>query len=242
MAKLPLATRLRYLGRKIGLDVHRFSLAAHPDPLIRFLSQFGIQRVLDVGANEGQFGAFLRSQGYHGQIVSFEPNPDAFGELSKLAARDNAWDAWNVGLGSQQGQMTMNVAEYSPYSSLLKPTTDLLRRDQKAQLVGQQVVFIDTLDAMCESQVECDDRTLLKIDTQGYELPILRGASTTLRRVCGVQLEISVRNIYHQQPLIEEIMPHMRSLGFAVYSLHCNSVDRQTGELLEVDGIFFRPR
>jgi FkbM family methyltransferase len=240
MPELALATRLRYLGRKLGLDVHRFSPATHPEPLCRFLHQFRILRVLDVGANEGQFGLFLRRQGYRGRIVSFEPNPDAFGELCKLASRDKAWEAWNIGLGSEPGQMTLNVAELSQYSSLLKPTTELIKRDRTAQLVREQVVVIDTLDRLCESQVVCDERSLLKIDTQGYELQVLHGASATLRNVCGVQLELSVRNLYDQQPLIEQMIPHMRRLGFAVYSLNCGSVDRRTGELLEVDGIFFK--
>jgi FkbM family methyltransferase len=50
-----------------------------------FIENRGINLVLDVGANVGQFGLSLRNRGYAGQIMSFEPVSDAFNELKKVA-------------------------------------------------------------------------------------------------------------------------------------------------------------
>ena len=51
------------------------------ETLSRFLSDFRVDCVFDIGANTGQYGARLRQTGYRGLIVSFEPNPSAFAKL-----------------------------------------------------------------------------------------------------------------------------------------------------------------
>ena len=76
--------------RTVGLEVSR----AQPN-LIDFLQSRSVDCVLDVGANEGQFGRWLRNHGYSGRIISFEPISAAYQLLLAEAAGDVSWEARN---------------------------------------------------------------------------------------------------------------------------------------------------
>lgn len=238
MSLLPITTKLRYLARHFGLDIHRFSPETHPDPLFRFLHCYRVERVFDVGANEGQFGSFLRRQGYKGEIISFEPNPEAFERLKRNAAGDDHWQCFNLGFGTAPGIAELNVSEYSAYSSLLGQSAALGALDAKARVVRKVRVQIETFDRFIRNHGISASNALLKIDTQGFEKAVLEGAVSALQELRGVQLELSLKNIYEGQPLIEEMIPCMKQRGYALYAFNAGLSDRNTGELLETDGIF----
>ena len=62
------------------------------------------QCVLDVGANEGQYGQQLRDIGYAGWIVSFEPVADVFQSLARVAAGDSRWLTFPLAVGSMSSR------------------------------------------------------------------------------------------------------------------------------------------
>src|SRR5262245_16825242 len=91
--------------RFLGFELHRYSIqtsaAAQLDHLISYL---GIDLVLDVGSNIGQYARELRSHGYRGRIVSFEPSEAAHTELVKAAQGDAGWSvASRMALGRASG-------------------------------------------------------------------------------------------------------------------------------------------
>lgn len=78
----------------LGLHVARRGSSwqlVEPDQLRRFLTSFGVDCVFDVGANEGQYATMLRSIGYSGLIISFEPNPIVAAIARLRASRDRLW-------------------------------------------------------------------------------------------------------------------------------------------------------
>lgn len=89
---------------KLGYDVTRFEAASHPIARRKnFLRAFGIDTVLDVGANTGQFALTLRNDlGYAHTILSFEPLSSAFDQLQSRAAADRRWQAFHHGLGDRE--------------------------------------------------------------------------------------------------------------------------------------------
>jgi len=115
--------------RHLGFDIHRLSVDANPSyRLLRALNRFGVDLVFDVGANTGQFATELRSVGYRGRIVSFEPLPDAHQVLSAAAARDSNWTVHSRGaLGDVDGEIEMNIAGNSASSSVLPTLRRILR-------------------------------------------------------------------------------------------------------------------
>jgi hypothetical protein len=105
---------LRVLRHRAGVDLVR----ARKNPNITdFIDNRGINLVLDVGANTGQFGRWLRRRGYAGQIISFEPVREAFRELEITTRGDDLWTIFNIALGASRGVMTINVSKNSKFSS-----------------------------------------------------------------------------------------------------------------------------
>jgi hypothetical protein len=70
------------------------------------------------GANVGQLAALLRSTGFSGRIVSFEPLPEAFDALSRRASRDSYWEARQIAVGERAGTPPSTFRETSYSSSL----------------------------------------------------------------------------------------------------------------------------
>ena len=62
-----------------------------------------------------------------------------------------------------------------------------------------------------------------------------------LSRVVGLQLELSMVPLYDGQPLIDDLIGSVRTMGFVLMSLEPDFYDQSTGQLLQADGIFFRP-
>ena len=101
---------LKRRAHRFGLDIVQYrsarSLAGHTEALLSGLS---VSCVLDAGANVGRYGSFLRSCGYTGQIVSFEPVADVFAQLRRRATGDAKWLTVNTALGTESGSATINV-------------------------------------------------------------------------------------------------------------------------------------
>ena len=99
----PIVQWVRKCVRSRGFDIVWYR------PLNKLLAHHGVNVVLDVGANQGQYAIELRRQSYRGRIVSFEPQPDVFNLLQTRARGDNQWQTINIGLGDQDGELEMNI-------------------------------------------------------------------------------------------------------------------------------------
>ena len=210
---------------------------------MRLLTTYGINAVLDIGANTGQYAQQLRELGYRGRILSFEPLSSAFAELSRTHARmpDN-WEITQLALGDRAGRAVLNVAANSYSSSILRmlPTHRISAPD--STFIGHEDVAIDTLDSIIESRVNSSEKLFVKSDTQGYEAKVLAGASRHLNRILGIQVEMSLVPLYEGERLLAEMIRYLAERGFTLMSLEPGFVSPTTGQLLQTDGVFFRDR
>lgn len=189
--------------------------------------------VLDVGAFRGDFARACRSAWPRVEVVSFEPlepRPD-----------DAAW-AWNaVALGAEAGRRTINRCEFVPSSSLL-PMADLHKTAFPYAAASEPVeVDVVRLDDLAADELDGDPRRkLLKVDVQGSELDVLRGAERTLREVDGVVLEVSWEVLYHGAPTFAELDLALADAGFR----HLRRVEElrhpRTRALLQSDEVWLR--
>jgi FkbM family methyltransferase len=200
-----------------------------------------ISLVLDIGANRGQYGRFLRDNiGYQGRIVSFEPLRDAFGLLKKTAASDPLWECHNNAFGDVNGTATINVSANSHSSSLLPVSARTLEIEPSVSYVGTQEVAVYRLDAVLDQFARPSDRIFLKVDTQGYELKILDGALGVINRFVLIQLETSFFEVYQGETLIGDMIKYLDYIGYRVVSIEPGWENPATGELLQADVIFGR--
>jgi FkbM family methyltransferase len=207
----------------------------------RILAWQQIDVVLDVGANAGQYGSALRRAGFGGRIVSFEPLTEAFARLAAMAEHDPLWDCRQLALGAQPGPARLNVSADLEASSMLPMEERHVRHWPPSAYVGVEDIAVERLDSIAPTLGLRDRRTYLKLDVQGYELEVLRGAETTLDCVCAIEAELSLVALYGGGPLLEEVVQYVDCRGFELVSIEGITEEPETGQMLQLDGIFVRP-
>jgi len=233
---------IKRIAQYFGFEIRRYSVEKSDKArLAVMLQEHDIDVVLDVGANVGLYGESLRDCGYKGRIVAFEPLSDAYEKLLKRASADILWDVGPRGaIGDQDGELEINIASNSTSSSLLPMLDSHVAAAPHSKYLSMEKTPVRTLDSVAKKYLHQDSKLFLKIDTQGYESQVLNGATNTINKARGVQLEISLVPLYEGQDLYFEIVERMRSLGFSIWGISTVLVNTRTGRLLQIDAIFFR--
>jgi hypothetical protein len=102
-------------------------------------------------------------------------------------------------------------------------------------------VRLATLDSVGLPFIADSRASFLKIDAQGFEARILKGARSLIQRIHGVQLELSLTPLYVGAPTFQEMFAELVALGFEAHALLPGFSDSHSGRMLQVDGVFFRP-
>jgi FkbM family methyltransferase len=233
----------RQILRRSGYELHRFLPTTSPDAqLARVLETFAIDLVLDVGANIGQYGRLLRSLGYRGGIVSFEPLAAAHAGLSAAAAHDPGWTAAPRGaIGARPGTLAINIAGNSASSSLLDMLDTHRAAATESAYVGTESVEVSRLDDAAAPFIGDARRIMVKVDTQGYEQQVLDGGPQTIAAAVAVQLELSLAPLYAGQPDFAAMIAAITARGFALWAIWPGFADPGSGRILQADAIFARP-
>lgn len=230
--------------RGVGYDLIQYRPSSSDSAKLKALMRhLGIDLVLDVGANEGQFATELLRSGYRGRIVSFEPLREAHARLQQAAAREPRWTVHErCAIGDTDGEVQIHVAGNSVSSSIRPMLEQHAQSAPESRYVGQEAVPLRRLDAAAAPHLGDAREVYLKIDTQGYEAAVLRGAPQLLQRVRAVQLELSLVPLYEGQELWQHFLALMQAQGFVVWTLLPGFVDPASGRSLQVDAVFVRPR
>ena len=224
----------RQVNRLTGLDVVRVSHVA------QVLEQYGIHAIIDVGANEGDFGALMRSLGFRGPIYSFEPVAEAFEVLHGRALRDGNWQAFNYALGAQDGTAQINVSRFSQFSSI-REATSYGKSWENMVVERKQDIEIKTVDGLFGSGVlGREEKYFLKMDTQGYDLEVFKGARASLPKLCCMLSELSLIPLYKDMPNYLEALETYSRAGFLVSGLY-PITRHQSLALNEVDCMMVKP-
>ena len=193
---------------------------AHLLGLRRWLDRARVDLVIDVGGNIGQFASALRYIGYRGDILSFEPIPDAFAALSHRMRGDDRWHGIQIAIGDHVGEETFNIMAETVYSSFRSRVT---QNQNSTDTVREKIIVpVQTLKNVIDEMnlISRLSRTLLKSDTQGYELSVFYGLGEYIDLVRLIQCEMSSIPIYVGSPFMTEIIDflhghHFQSVSFA---------------------------
>ncbi len=235
-----LSKYLRSIVRFFGIDLVRFSSTAD-NRRAKLLQYYDIDLIIDVGANSGQYAKSSRADmGFKGRIISFEPISEVFSDLERISKNDKNWDVFNFALGDVNGSEKINISKNSHSSSLLTMLDSHLRAAPESVYIGSEIIEIKTLDSVFEDLCSVNKNIFLKIDTQGYESRVLRGAENILSSIDTIQLEMSLVPLYEGELTFIDMCQYLYEKGYTLIGLESGFGDHLSGQLLQVDGIFHR--
>lgn len=212
--------------------------------LKRFLNEFNIDCVFDVGANEGQYVTMLREIGYKGTIISFEPIPNAVEILRNKSISDSKWIVEQAALDSVVRKMTFNIMVGSQFSSLHLPSDKEIDIFKNQNVVCEKLTIdTSTLKEMFtkyEHKLNFK-RPFLKMDTRGHDLSVAQGAQDELQRFIGLQSELSIKKIYEDSSDYRTTLDFYASQGFELSALVPNN-QGHFPRLIEIDCIMYNKK
>jgi FkbM family methyltransferase len=233
----------RAMKRAVRALGYELMTAQRADPattcLLHVLHDRGIDAVIDIGANEGQFARGLRRAGYNGELYSFEALTSAHAKLSAAAARDPQWHVMpRMALGNSDGTANINVAAHAEASSLL-PTADVLTRlVPQAVYMSAEPVQVRRLDSL--GVPSAGRQALLKIDVQGFEMNVLEGATATLEATDAILIEMSFLTLYQGQVLARDLWNWLHERSFDLWRLDPMFTVGGSYRFAQADGLFVR--
>jgi FkbM family methyltransferase len=219
---------------RLGFEIHRrrpYGTDAHRD-ITNILGEQQAAVIFDVGANVGQTALAFSREFPAATIHSFEPSPEAFTTLASSVAGHGRILTHQIAFGPQSGKSTM----YLTRSTL---TSSMLRTSEKAEsflgdLVhdsGQVEVTVSSVDDFLREQ-KIPHVDLLKLDVQGFELEVLKGAAASLRdnRVSLIMTEVNFVDLYERQVFFHDIYAELMRHKYQLVGLYHG--DYRTGPFL----------
>ena len=178
------------------------NVLAATDHKISGIGTHDYKTVLDVGASRGQFALVARAMWPQCKIVCFEPLPEAVAKLKQVFVNDQNVIIHETALGDRATLSKLNVSGRDDSSSLL-PIGRQAREYPGTAAAGVLEVPVNRTSDYID---DCLAPILLKIDVQGCELEVLRGAAPKLDRIDSVLCECSFVELYDGQPLIGAVV------------------------------------
>jgi len=231
---------IQALAHKVGLEIGRFPPRYRLRRTGELLMRLGIDVVVDIGANGGQYACGLRDiGGYRRRIVSLEPASAAFARLQAACQDDPAWDCRRLAVMDRDGEMTLQIAVSDDLNSF-NLSSGLGRAALPAIAArAQETVPTARLDSIYEELVG-DSTAFLKIDVQGSESFVLTGAQRSLKRIVGLQLELPLVPIYERQASASELISRLEEAGLGMVGVEPLFFDSQIGLNVEFDALFLQ--
>jgi FkbM family methyltransferase len=212
-----------------------------PAQLAAVLAHEGVDAVIDVGANVGQYGRMLRSQGWQGPILSFEPLAKPREALARAAAGDPLWRlAPPLALGDTDGEVRIAQSAESDMSSILEQSALLRSISPSSAVVARQTVASARLDGQGHLLESTWRRLHLKVDVQGYEPQVVAGAAALLPRIATIQLELALLPVYEGERGWREMVDRLDGLGFAPALVLPGYFERKLARMVQIDMVFAR--
>lgn len=171
--------------------------------------------VVDVGANHGAFTDAVRRLEPRSRVLAVEPEPGNVARLEERFRGDDAVTVVACAASDQAGTATLNVTAGTEFASLHAPRSSLADSYGDAtRLVDRREIATAPLDDLVDGPVE-----VLKVDVQGHELALLRGAGATLERTAVVLIEVLFVSHYEGDATFGAVDEALRAHGFTLAGL-----------------------
>ncbi|MBW8015820.1 MAG: FkbM family methyltransferase [Planctomycetes bacterium] len=205
--------------------------------------------LIDIGARWGLQRPWNNFPEKHLRYFGIDADAEECKRLN-LINKDNASFVYcPAAVLDKETDETLYLTEEEGCSSVYKPNNQIINRyffKEQWKIKKEIKIRTTTLNnVFLENKIDPD---FIKIDTQGSELNILKGAENHLDQVLGLELEVEFLDLYKDQPLFSDIDSFVREKGFELFDLNrywanrCNSSKHHLnrGQIVFGDAIYFR--
>lgn len=239
--KIFIVTYLQKIFNFFGIQVQRKNKNVNIDSALEEqlrLAGKNIKCIFEVGAADGRDCLTYAARCPDATIFAFEPLPQNFDKLKNNTSNEPRIITTNAALSNTSGTSSFYITALDDASSLLPSKKTNSTFDKYMASKSTIDVKTTTIDDECKkNKIKCID--ILKLDTQGFELPILKGAQIMLeeKAVKVIYTEVQFIQLYENASLFHEIVSFLESKNYKLHNIY-NLVHNQDGQLAWGDAIF----
>ena len=185
--------------------------------------------IIDIGANKGQTIVFFKKIFPKIKIFAFEPSK-TYKFLKKKYQNDKNINLSNIAIDKKKGKRKFyyhkfksnDISELSGFYKINKDSRDHIRlNSSEKNKILKNINFsysvnCMSLDDIFKKKINID---LLKIDTQGNELNILKGSKKLLKNIKFIRLELMLYDYYEKSYSISEIELFLKKFNFKIFNI-----------------------
>lgn len=223
--------RIRKLIYKVGLIMHEKATYPDMESTLKDLKQRGFNPTVtvDVGAYHGEWTTMFKKIFPSTKVLMMEAQKEKTPILKEVCEKFSGEVFCEIALLGANAGKEVEFVQMETGSSVFEETSPYARKRLKKTLA--------TLDNLLEAYTDFQKIDFLKLDVQGYELEVLKGASTILKRTEFILMETSLIPINKGCPLILEVITFMDRMGFRTFDF-CSQIRRKDGTLWATDLLF----
>ena len=211
------------LKNRLGVPSQKWSL------LNLKANGFNPKKIIDIGAYEGKWTEEVSEIFPEAQFLMIEAQVEKETLIKNVALKDSNKRDYRIALLSADDNKTLLFNQYETASSVL-----VEHHDTGAE---KKAIISKSLDTVLnDSNFQMPD--FIKLDTQGYELEILKGGTNTLASAKVVLMEVSFIDIYKNGPLVLDVLNFMDKHNFQSYDI-CSIMRRPLDKAIFQSDLLF---
>jgi FkbM family methyltransferase len=203
--------------------------------------------IVDIGASGG-IDTRWKNLTSSFKCILFEPDPRAYSILKENS--DSNLIVLNSALSDSNKKVEFHLCKKQEVSSIFPPNFDFLNKFPNTERFEAQKNISLNADTLNNQiiKIGINEVDFIKIDTQGYELPILQGSFDYLDSTIGMEIEVEFVEMYKGQPLFDEVNGFVKSKGFSLVDLKrsywkrkgTRNTTNKKGQLIYGDALYFK--
>lgn len=193
--------------------------------------------ILDIGGGIGASLKLFAENFPDKKIIVFEPVTENFDAIKERFPHNKNIELIKTAVGNEESEIEINIAGRITSSSLLQlvadPDSDVFNEKNLGQVRVEKIKIVRLDDVFSDCK---DEIGIMKIDVQGFEMDVLKGAESTLGRTNIIVLEVNNHEGYLGSAKYYDIDSYLRNHNFSLYNIFPSIID--DGKLKEWDIIY----